>query len=230
MFSPDSERVAYGVRRGKVWSVVVDGQEGPGYGAISNLIFSPDSKRVSYAVATRERWTVIIDGQVYVNNVGTPLVDVSTDPSLLIGHGWNSSVMSEFHMFHHEMAWSPEVRFSPDSKHVAYTAQMGESWKTLCSVVVDGQEGPGFARVWNPVFSPDGKHLAYLADTHAKLLSLKPSRAMVLDGHAGSEYTGILGVSQEFDPDGAMEFLAVKGGGGLFKEMSLYRVRYIPTP
>ena len=224
VFSPDSKRVAYGIRQKGLWSVVLEGNTGAEYGAISSLVFSPDSKRVAYAAGTRKSWMIIVDGQVYAEDAGRPLEMVSIGDPTVKGHGLNSSVVSGQHVFSHDMAWSPEVSFSPDSKRVAYTAETGEGMKRS-RVVVDGNASQGFHRVISPTFSPDGKHIAYVAIT-TLFKSLTPKWSMVVDDQVSPEYNSILS-SPAFSPDGSLEFLAVKGAG-MVKAGSLYRVKYIP--
>jgi hypothetical protein len=52
--------------------------------------------------------------------------------------------------------------FSPDSKHVAFTASKGGGEV----VVVDTKEGREYLKVNLPIFSPNSEHFAYLAETH----------------------------------------------------------------
>jgi hypothetical protein len=52
---------------------------------------------------------------------------------------------------------------------------------------------------------------------------------MVVDGQKSAEYNVILGGSPQFNPDGSLEFLALKGAG-IVKDDSLYRVKYTPAP
>jgi Tol biopolymer transport system component len=226
VFSPDGKRVAFGVRQNGLWSVVLDGNSGAEYGAISSLVFSPDSKRVAYAAGTRKSWVIIVDGQVYAEDAGRPLEMLKTGDPTVKGHGLNSSVDSGQHVFSHDMAWAPEVSFSPDSKRVVYTAETGEGMKRS-RVVVDGNASQGFHRVISPTFSPDGKHIAYVAIT-TLFKSLTPKWSMVVDDQVSAEYTRIL-ASPTFSSDGSLEFLAVKGAG-MVKEGSLYSVKYIPLP
>jgi hypothetical protein len=53
------------------------------------------------------------------------------------------------------------LRFSPDSRRLAYAASRGAG----CLVVVDGQAGKQFGEVSPPAFSPDSKRLAYVGAT-----------------------------------------------------------------
>jgi hypothetical protein len=53
------------------------------------------------------------------------------------------------------------LMFSPESKHVAFAALKSVHWV----VVVDGREGPKFAKVGIPIFSREGGHVAYTALT-----------------------------------------------------------------
>jgi len=107
--------------------------------------------------------------------------------------------------------------FSPDSRRVAYSAEMGEK----CLVVVDGQAGPEYDDILegSPVFSPDSSRVAYSARKGQK-------RFVVVDGQAGPEYDAIVRFDPAkltFDADGALEYLASK-------DQTLYRVRHAASP
>jgi hypothetical protein len=63
VFSPDSKRVAYGVRAGKGWFAVVDGVEGKPYEAMGVYpVFSPNSTHVAYGANVGSKWFVVLDG------------------------------------------------------------------------------------------------------------------------------------------------------------------------
>lgn len=65
IFSPDSQRLAYGATLDNQWFVNVDGQEQPRYDSIAadSLRFSPDSKHLAYAAQTGDNWFVSVDGE-----------------------------------------------------------------------------------------------------------------------------------------------------------------------
>jgi len=150
--SPDLKRLAYFNWSWGKQSVVVDGRQGKeyddiGYGALS---FSPDSKRVAYVAGTAYKRFVVVDGQegkhydgIHIHYFAVPF--------------GNTGV--------------PDLIFSPDSKHVAYIAAIGN--KSLYMYidgtgekmfsVVDDREGKHYDYVCSTIFSPDSKHLAYLA-------------------------------------------------------------------
>ena len=63
IFSPDSQRVAYGAQLGDKVFVVVDGKEGKQYDDAGRLIFSPDSQRVAYRAGVGDKQFVVVDGK-----------------------------------------------------------------------------------------------------------------------------------------------------------------------
>jgi len=156
---------------------------------------------------------VVVDAKVYVADAGRVLGALSSPPPFFSRH-------------HSE--WSPKVNFSPDGERVVYTTLSDKGGKSSFSVVVDGVAGPDFDDVEIPFFSSDGKHVAYEAMTRASFKTLTPQWSMVVDGHAGGNYSGILGDSPIFTSDGALEFLAIQAG--LSKDGSIYRVKYTPAP
>ena len=97
--------------------------------------------------------------------------------------------------------------FSPDGKRIAYGAVKDNT----CCVVLDGQPGPEYKVIHNIRFSPDGKHLVYIANKDDYWF-------FVVDGLEGPKYNAILIETHIFHPDGALGYLAVKGG-------ILYRVK-----
>lgn len=159
--------------------------------------------------------------------------------------------------------------FSPDGKRVAFVsvADQGSASKSPFSVVVDGEAGPRFSEVGLPLFSPDGKHVAYVAGTQLEKSAVnktilapvgfawvtrrgettlaavdflfRSKWSMAWDGQLGPNYEYILDGSQTFDPDGVLEFLAIKWEtkdpgypkcrGFCFGLLGLYRVKYFPA-
>ena len=60
-FSPDSTRVAFSGRRGKAWSIVIDGVPGPAFNEVGPPRFSA-SGRLAYVGRTGESYVVVFDG------------------------------------------------------------------------------------------------------------------------------------------------------------------------
>ena len=90
--------------------------------------------------------------------------------------------------------------FSPDGKHVAYSAIFGGT----TTVMIDGAESRPCRRsqlctvIGRPVFSPDGRHLAYIA-RRKKLMSWFYEWRMALDDSLGRDYDWIS--EPAFTPD-----------------------------
>jgi hypothetical protein len=202
--SPDSRRVAYAARRGARWLAVVDGVEREVDGWISGLMFSPDSRHVAYGVlrgfpnstlSGKESFAVDgVEGKEYEQSIGGLRGFVFSPDSRRVayvaelpppgrdsqaGRGKEFVVVDgvegkEYDLIDPEGSKGTPV-FSPDSRRVAYVAQLGGKE----FVVVDGVEGKEGSG--DLVFSPDGRRVAYLANRGDKQL-------VVVDGVEGKEY------------------------------------------
>jgi hypothetical protein len=62
VFSPDSSRLGYFVRRGDKSFAIVNGVEGPPFDGVASLSFSPDSKHFAYSVQNGTTERVVEDG------------------------------------------------------------------------------------------------------------------------------------------------------------------------
>lgn len=95
------------------------------------------------------------------------------------------------------------LTFSPDSKHFAYAASVGASWR----VVADGRAGPPFSGIHTIQFSADSAHVAYVAQRGRHW-------SVVLDGTLGPTFEGLLADSLTFSPDGRhLAYVALRDGG-----------------
>lgn len=121
VFSPDSSRIAFSMKRHGRQFIVLDGKEGPmldeivdgparlpagagtaGLRGQSGIVFSPDSRHLAYAGWIGKDAVVVVDG-----TIGEPYDQIG-----MIG-----------------------IFFSADSRHVAYAAGKGSQW----FVVIDGK-------------------------------------------------------------------------------------------
>jgi Tol biopolymer transport system component len=136
-FSPDSQRVAYILRKivsssSTTAHLVVDGVEGNPYQSVGPPVFSPDAKRIAYWAYKDNKFLCIVDG-----------VD---------GNGYEPSKT-----IRDQKACISNPVFSPDSKRVAYWVRRGDN----CLCVIDGKEGKEYNRVSLPIFSPDSRRVVY---------------------------------------------------------------------
>jgi len=161
IFSPDSQRLAYAAKVGGKQAVVVDGSEAKFYDGtrLRSLIFSPDSRRVAYVARVGEKRTVVVDGKegksyddigsgsVFSSAVG---VEVANGEGVLLSRSLDGTRVGG------------SIFFSPDSRHMAYAAKVGEKW----TVVVDGKEGKQYDRftAGTTIVFDSAHDLHYLAD------------------------------------------------------------------
>jgi hypothetical protein len=143
----ETQHVVYSAKRGEHVSVVlVDGQSGPEFDQVSNVVVSPDSVHVAYSgKRLSNKYVVVVDGQEGPEFDRVAFERDEFRPSGDDSLGGPASAV---------------IEFSPNGHRVAYLARRGK--KRL--VFADGQEGPEFPFILTgPVFSADSQHLAYAA-------------------------------------------------------------------
>lgn len=150
VFSPDLKRWACVVNAGSKEQVVLDGRPGPWYDSTWGLTFSPDSVRLAYMAKINTNWFMLVDGKfgaaidlnpssphfspdgkrlAYIAGRGPQwwmVVDGQPGSEYESAERRNSMGLSEM--------WVPALtqpQFSPDSRHVAYSARQGDRWVVL---------------------------------------------------------------------------------------------------
>jgi hypothetical protein len=240
IFSADGRHVAYPAQKADGrWVDVEDGREGPVFDEIcQGPIFSPDGNRLVYVAgkgnfriishdigASRPQQCIVLDGKPGPWETAIYSPTFSPDSRHLayieLGGEWHFVLDGKEGPAYPKIAvpWNSfNLVFSPDSRHTAYVAWKGK----ICCVVVDGKEQAEYDGADMQAFSPDSKHLAYYARKG-------PKWVLVTDGIEGPEYDDIIrnmpyGRPPAFRPDGAVEYLAVRGN-------FLYRVTQpLPAP
>jgi hypothetical protein len=180
-FSDDGKHYAYGARQGNKQLLVVDGVEKKSFDApasyqspLPRAIFSPDGSRIAYQVQY------------------PPRASNGTRPSGFVKENWRFVVDDkeerEFDADSHlvGMGGLPfgTPIFSPDGKHLAYTANNG----FLITVVLDNLELGSFNEAGLLTFSPDSGHFAFLAGVMG---GNRKDYFVVRDGKKGRGYPGI---------------------------------------
>ncbi len=93
---------------------------------------------------------------------------------------------------------SEVVRFSPDSKHHAFIAEIDGKM----AMIYDWITGPKYDRVQRPIFSPDSQTFAYIAEKNDKSF-------VVINGKEQKHYDGLYTIPF-FSPDSGSYFYGVK--------------------
>ena len=184
-----------------VWAPVVDDQMGEPNLIFAGPIFSPDSKQAAYAAGDHVQSTLFIGGQKIQDFSERKKGRLFLVRSLVFspdGKRWACALSEGGHMYMNTIAqvgseWSqaqrrvvvdgqegPEydipgmvnLRFSPDSQHLAYEAQgMLNSW-----VMVDGREGKHYDQVlWGTLFFSSNDSVTYVAREARKFYRVRQS-------------------------------------------------------
>src|SRR5438105_2168234 len=212
--SPDSRHVGYILSNGggmtvfsgshvapKGAQVVIDGKrEKATYCFLFMPVFSEDGRHYAYTAgplpAKGGKMFLVADGREYDDGVsgfmtesprfspnGQRFAYVATaEPKkFVVLNGKKDRAYTE----------TGDLIFSPDSKHLAYSAQRDGKW----CIVNDGTEGPLYDVVGKsmPIFSPDSKHLAYVAKRADQWM-------LILDGKESPPVEEVY--SPRFNPNG----------------------------
>jgi hypothetical protein len=194
VFSPNGERLAYVVGSGLEQAVVVDGKQEKTYDSISSITFSPDSQRLAYWAGFGQWRVVVTNGRQ-----GKPYQERGIS---YLGGGklW---VSAEFR----------GLAFSPDSKHLAYSAISGPwdkmiegKWLTHNEntfAVVDGREQRNrYIEIYDgPIFSPDSQRQMYTARGEPPSPPLLDYSVVVVNEVEQEHYDDVEFGTLHFSPD-----------------------------
>src|ERR1700747_397158 len=193
-FDPASLRFAARAKQGQKGVLVGDGKGKGTFDGIESILIGPGGQHVIFSAKRDTKWVKIMDGK----ELG-PAFDKLGAGYWFFGdaglehHAYAARRGPEWLMVAHGKE-SPEFeevgfpRFSPNAKHLTYSASLGpKKWV----MVVDGNKGPEFEEVSPSVFRPDGERLAYRGKRN------KGREVLVLDGKETAEFEY---ASQRVDP------------------------------
>lgn len=181
------DRLVYRAKRGNTWSFVSTDKSLEDYGATEGtIIASKDRQHFAVLVdAAGGQQAVVVDGR---KGPAFPKVDWAYSGFLSRpgSFTWSRDCSSYAYAIHTSAGKSPDeekapmavvhngkrlkphtelratsIALSPDGKHVAYAAKVGEEW----AVVVDQTAGQSFEDVGDPVFVVPGNRVIHAAKT-----------------------------------------------------------------
>jgi len=209
-FSPDSQRLLYGVLKAdKSCYFVVDDKKGPVYQSIGApvvppgikveatlaALFSPDSKRVAYLAKKDSRYLIVVDG-----------VEGKVRFDRVVG----AFGVDRTGKIQTQSLQPSGIMFSPDSQRVSFVAATRDDSKQF--VIVDDTKHQEYRGVTKPSFSPDSKHIAYAAFAEDG-----KSMLVIVDGIERKRCDQVV-VPPVYKEDGTLEFITLK-------EDKLFKVR-----
>jgi len=182
-FSPDGRRFAYLAKRGKLWRMVIDGQDGSEFehDIFGYPKFSPDSQHVIHlAMKNHPTW----------NQSNLEVLELR-DGKIA------ETATTQFHTVRITYPFMEGESLSPDGQRTACVVAVGgqaffrgQTTRALRRVIVDGQVGKDLdALDIDLMFSPDSRHFVY-----AVRGGVGDNKSMVvLDGQEGKLYDDVIG-------------------------------------
>ncbi len=182
--SPDGKRVAFAVKRGEKWRMVVDGKEVAAGDAIQHITFSRDSRRLAYGLRKDGKWRVVIDGveQPAYDDLGRTGIQFSADGS----HIAYTAIKDARECLVIDGKEGPffdaitDFRLTADGKRsylIALSNQRGV-------LVVDGKEQASYQKPFGLSFSADGARVVVGARNDGKDF-------LVIDGQAQAPFDDV---------------------------------------
>lgn len=174
-------------------------------------VFSPDSRRIAFVITgPTPHGIVVVDGKeskLYGTDYFSRILPVFSPDSKNIAFVISDSnyfvMLNCKRLKEYDNINSEFLKFSPDSKRLAYPAQRGEKWL----MVIDEKEGKEFDNISAPEFSPDSKKVAYIGWEGA---DENETAVLVLDGKEIIRYKSIHQIV--FSPDSKrIAFVGYKG-------------------
>jgi len=157
--SPNGKKLAYGAARGGKSFVVFEKKEGKPYDTVGRPTFSPDGKEIAYDAVEGQRFLMVRNDRELADYNAMPGAAFSPVGGKLAYSAVNRDASRHFVV--EEGLKGKEyddvglLVWSPDGRHLAYTAREGDKE----FIVVDSREGKPCDKVLSlvPRFSDDGK-------------------------------------------------------------------------
>jgi hypothetical protein len=165
--SPNGKHLAYYATRAGRWMVVVDGKEEESYRGVDMFTFSDDGEHWAYVAGETGRFYCVHDGKQGAQRYG--ILDLAFRPgtnsvAYVVLYPDSYTIVTDSQETRRLDSVSGGPVFSPDGRHLAYSAKTAVGMPL--SLFVDGVAIKGLQGVpeliQQIILSADGTHLAYV--------------------------------------------------------------------
>ena len=167
--SLDGSRVAYAARRGRVWCLVVDGEELAKTAWPVLAYLSPDGRHLAWAERRDDRERVVADGEPHKWYDGIGGIRFCPDGKVVYpARDLDDAVIvvGGETVARRRQTWVSVVDCTPDGRHIIEYATRRLSRAEF--LIIDGTEGPESEWVSSCEFAPGSDTYAYLAGRGGK--------------------------------------------------------------
>ncbi len=199
VFSPDGNHLACLVTRQKKYYTLRDNEEIGPYDMVDSPVWSPDSEHLAFLAIKTDKWIVVKDDQ----ELPAGNFDIITQ-RITVKAPWFFEGVPDRHRMQHKLPQTMPPKFSPDSSRLAWAINTQNKYR----ISVDGETGPLFDQISEPVFSPNSRRFAYIGKITNEYIK---KEVMMVDGQPGPSYDFV--GEPVFSPDsGHLAYRAMKNG------------------
>ena len=219
--SNDGKRIAYPVKKGEFWYMVVDGFESGPYSAIGPPVFSPDSKHIAFEIKKTDRWQILVDHRWFsppaISYFEKPVFNADSSRLLFVeneeGARKKRTGISDlaFKSVHYVEACGTQLAVNMSKTRVATVSELNRHRLIQFDFAAPERirEGKEYDSIDGLSFSADGQSVVHLAKSGgARFVVVNGKEAILPDGGIVAPPIG--------RPDGKSASVIMSSGKGVY--------------